>query len=273
MKPIDAKLKGPITGQPPSLEWLALDQLAIDPVYQRMMEGDKSRRIVSGMVKCWDWALCQPLVVTRRADNALFVLDGQHRLEGARQRGDIAHLPCVVLPARSIEAEAEAFVSLNTRRQRLTQTEIFAGMLAQGDPTAKAIDAMMRETGWRLARHGNTAHYKAGDLACAPMLARQVKLSGEAAVRNALVALREAFPDSPIRQAATILRALIDCYGAGRVGDPDALIEVLGFVDDPSDWLLEAELYKRNNPALSKREALAEALLDSANTFAQDEAA
>lgn len=263
MKPIDKKLLGPIAGNPPTLEWIGLAELAIDPAYQRSMDSSKSRALVIGMVKGWDWSLCQPLVVTRRSDNALFVLDGQHRLEGARQRGDIAHLPCVVLSARTVSAEAAAFVKLNTKRQRLTQSEIFVAMLAHGDPDALAINKLMRETGWALVRHSNTAHYKPGDLACAPMLARHISLSGEAAVRNALVALREAYPDTPVRNASSLLRPLIDIYRDKRVSDPDALIEAIGSVDDPADWLLAAQDVKRENPAYSKREALGEAFLEA----------
>lgn len=260
MKPIDRKWLGPVSGNPPTLEWLSLDQLQVDPVYQRAMDGAKSRAIVIGMVKRWNWALCQPLVVTRRECGGLWVIDGQHRLEGARQRGDIPHLPCVVLSARSIEAEADAFVQLNTVRQRLTQTEVFAGMLAQGDPEARRVDAILRETGWRLARHSNTMHYKPGELACAPMLARAIKAHGEPPVRNALAALFEAFSQVPVRQGSTLLRALILLFVEGRVPDPDALIEVLGQCDDPADWLLEAETVRRANLAFSKREALAHAL-------------
>lgn len=272
MQQIDRKYLGPIIGNPPTLEWVAVGMLEIDRAYQRSMESAKSRRIVLGMVKQWDWRRCQPLIVTRRGDGALMVLDGQHRLEGARQRGDVPHLPCFVCPAMAVEAEAEVFVKLNTERQRLTQGEVFAGMLAAGDPEALKVAAMLRETGWELARHSNTAHYKAGQLECAPMLARQVKQQGEAAVRNALTALREAFPEVPVRAASTLLRALIDLYASARIDDPDCLIDALGGVDDPADWLLEAQIYQRENPAFSRREALAEVLYAGAQSLALEAA-
>lgn len=273
MKPIDRKLLGPVTGNPPTLEWIAIDVLEIDPAYQRTMESPKSRKIVLGMVKGWDWRQCHPLVVTRRSDGSLKVLDGQHRLEGARQRGDIPHLPCFVTPAMELNDEAAVFVRLNTERQRLSQTEIFAAMIAAGDEAALKIGAMMRETGWVFARHGNTVEFKPGWLACGPMLARQVKRVGEAPVRNALTALREAFPDRPVRHGSTILAALIDLYAANRAPDPDALIEALGSVEGTQDWMNEAAMFQQQNPAFSRREALIEVICALAAEFAREEAA
>lgn len=269
MKPINKKLLGPIVGTPPSLEWVPVERLSVDPAYQRTMDGSKSRKLVTGMVREWDWRQCQPLIVTRREDGRLLVLDGQHRLEGARQREDIPHLPCFVAASMGVEAEAMVFVKLNTQRQRLSQVEIFAGMVAAGDPIAIGVANLMEETGWRLARHTNTAFYEPGELGCAPMLAREAKRQGGAAVRNALTALREAFPDTPVRQGSSILRALIDLYATDKVTDPDAFIDALGAVDDPSDWMLEAQVVKQNNPALSRREALCNAFLTTAAAFSE----
>lgn len=258
---------GPITGNPPSLEWLSVAALMIEPAYQRATDGSKSQRIIAGMVKQWRWPLCQPLVVTRREDRSIYVIDGQHRLEGAKRRGDIPHLPCVVLAAMPQEREAEAFVELNTTRQALSQIDLFAAMLAAGDPTALRVEALMRETGWTLARHTNSAIYKPGELVCAPMLVRAAKQMGEAAVRNALTTLREAWPDTPVRTASRLLQALMTIFADERLLsriDPDALIEALGAYENPADWIDDGRGMKRANPSLSTREALAEAMIEAA---------
>lgn len=274
-----AKTKaGPITGNPPSLEWLSVNDLMVEPAYQRATDGHKSRSIIAGMVKQWRWPLCQPLVVTRREDRSIYVIDGQHRLEGAKRRGDIPHLPCVVLAAMPQEREAEAFVELNTTRQALSQIDLFAAMLAAGDPAALRVEALMRETGWTLARHTNSAIYKPGELACAPMLARAAKAMGEAVVRNALATLREAWPETPVRTASRLLQALMLIFADERKLtkiDPDALIEALGAYENPGDWIDDGHGMQRANPSLSRREALAEAMIEAAAelTLAQKEAA
>lgn len=263
---------GPVVGDPPSLEWLAVGRLLIEPAYQRATDGDKSRRIIAGMVREWNWALCQPLVASRRHDGSIYVIDGQHRLEGAKKRGDIPHLPCTVLPALDHAGEAAAFVALNTKRQALSQTDVFAGMLAAGDADALALEKLLAETGWALARHTNTADYKPGQLACAPMLARALKAQGEAPVRNALTTLREAFPDRPVRTASRLLQALMLLFGDEtywkRV-DPDALVTALADAADPADWISEGYEVRRRNPAISTREGIAEAMVQAATQWAE----
>lgn len=266
--------RGPMVGNPPSLEWLAPSQLQVDPAYQRATDGHNSRRIIVGMVKCWDWRLCQPLVVTRRACGGLFVLDGQHRLEGARERGDIAHLPCVILPALDIGAEAEAFVKLNTARQKLSQADIFAGMLAAGDPDAVRIDTIMRETGWQLVRSNNSANWQPGALQCAPRLARLLRAHGEAAVRNALASLREAFPETPVRNGARTIEALVRIFARGTLAgfDPDCLVAALAAFETPEEIAGEAHDVALANPAISWIDAMIDVIMAEVREQAQEQA-
>lgn len=264
--------RGPVVGNPPSLEWLAVGQLQIDPAYQRACDGPGSRALIARMIKRWEWPLCQPLVVTRRLDGSLFVIDGQHRWNGAKARGDIPHLPCVVIPAIALEDEAKTFVNLNTARQKLNQVEIFKGMLAASDPAALALVKLLDETGWRLARHANSVAFNPGELACAPMLAKQVQTSGEAPVRNALTALREAYPETPVTTPARMLGALILIFedDARRRGfDADDLIDALAAYEQPTDWIGEGLGMARANPSLTRREALAEAMIEAAREVAK----
>jgi hypothetical protein len=265
--------KGPVAGAPPTLEWVAVERLQVDPEYQRATDGPHSRRIIVGMVKQWDWALCQPLVVSRRNDGGLFILDGQHRHAGAVERGDIPHLPCVILSDRNAASEASTFVALNTKRQRLSQTDLFNGMLAAGDAQAKRTADILAETGWKIAKSSNAAAYGPGYLACAPMLTAALKASGEAPVRNALTALREAYPATAFNVAATLLRALIAIYAANRLEgeDPDLFIESLAAIE-PSEWPDEASDMRRASPSLSSREALVEAMLDNFREFRRADA-
>jgi len=201
------------------------------------------------------------------------VIDGQHRWNGAKARGDIPHLPCVVIPAIAQEDEAWTFVELNTARQKLSQVEIFAGMLAASDPDALALVTLLEQTGWSLARHANSTAFRPGELACAPMLVRQVRAIGEAPVRNALTALREAYPDTPVTTPAKLLMALMLIFEEPeRFGgfDADDLIQALGEVDQPGEWLEEGRDMGRVNPSLSLREALAAAMADAARAVAQE---
>lgn len=263
-----------IKNNPPSLEWIPVDRLQVDPGYQRATDGDKSRRLIFSMVKCWDWSLCQPLVVARRTDGGLFVVDGQHRWEGARSRADIPHLPCVILSTVDHAAEAATFVALNTQRQRLSQTDLFHGMLAAGDEAAKQTAQVIAETGWKIGKGTNVATYGPGYLSCAPMLVRALATHGAPIVRNALTALREAYPDYAFNTASTMLKALIAIYRDGDLEgiDPDLLIETLGSAD-PDVWIEGGRDHRRRNPALSHSEALAASIVNAVSEVRKDRAA
>src|SRR5438270_788977 len=82
-------------------------------------------RLMRRIAANWDWGLCQPLYVARRADGKLYVVDGQHRWAAAKLRGDVWQLPCVVRSFESTEHEAAAFVALNQERTPLTVLQIF----------------------------------------------------------------------------------------------------------------------------------------------------
>ncbi len=262
--------RGPKVGAPPSLEQIPLDRLQVDQAYQRATDSHASRRIIVNMVKRWDWALCQPLVVARRTDGGLFILDGQHRHAGALERGDIDYLPCVILSSLDHRDEASTFVKLNTERQALTQPEVFHGMLASGDPNAKAVQDLLDSTGWECARHTNTASYKVEQLGCAPMLVRTLKAKGDAPVRFALTSLRAAYPDTPVRQSATMIKALLDVFDR-LCDDPDLakavptakLITTIGAAE-PETWVSRGIIYRSTRPAMSMTGAIAATMIAAA---------
>lgn len=256
---------GPQLGVPPSLEQIPVGRLSVDPTYQRATDSPASRQIIVGMVKKWDWSLCQPLVVSRRADGDLLILDGQHRHAGAIERGDIPFLPCVILSSLGLEGEAKTFVELNTKRQRLTQAEVFHGMLAAGDPLAKAVADIIAQTGWNVRKGSNTAAYKPGDLECAPALVKIFRRKGDAPLRFALSSLRAAYPETAVRQSATLLKALIDVFDLiceEPVPTAD-LIAALG-ATPPDTWISRGIIHREAFPAVSQIAAIAATMLAAA---------
>jgi hypothetical protein len=250
-------------GAPPSLEQVPLGRLQVDPTYQRATDSVSSRQLINSMIKTWDWSLCQPIVVSRRPDGTMWVLDGQHRVAGARARGDIPFLPCVLLSSLDHRAEAKTFVGLNTRRQRLTQGQIFHGQLAAGDPTAHRVQKMLDDAQWRVRRISNTASFQPGDLECAPMLVKAVTVLGEHPVRFALNVLRAAYPDQPVRTASNLLKALFELFT--HVGDGEGDLTTVGITTTmatrtPNEWVTAGHLLRDQNPHMSHINALAKAI-------------
>lgn len=251
-----------ICGKPPTLEWIATSDLCIDPVYQRVTEGVQSKRIIRAMVHQWDWRLCLPLSVSRRANDELLVVDGQHRLIGARERGDIAHLPCVISSHANAAEEARTFVALNQQRQRLSQGDIFRASLASGDEEAQATLYLIEKSGLSLAAHSNWTAWKPGQIFCAPAITKARKQYGDGIVGSALTVLSRAYPDEPLRFAGTLLPALYPVFqGRAKIAgfDPECFQEAVSSVDQQG-WLDEASVI-RVREQCSRREALITALI------------
>lgn len=258
---------GPQLGAPPSLEQVPLDRLQVDPTYQRATDSPASRLLINSMIKAWDWSLFQPLAVSRRPDGSLWVLDGQHRLAAARQRGDIPFLPCVLQSSLTHQDEAKTFVGLNTRRQRLNQGQIFHAQLAAGDPGARLVQQMLDDSGWRVCIHRTTSAYQAGDLECAPMLVRALSKLGEHRVRFALNTLRAAYPEIPVRPSATLLKALFEIFDF--VGEDEDAISTAALVatmgrQTPDEWVTAGYALRDQNENLSHIAGIAKALHDAA---------
>jgi hypothetical protein len=122
-------------GPPPRVAWLPVDRLEIDRRYQRPVSKDGRGRI-GRIAAGFRWALFQPLTVAEDAQDGeplWWVIDGQHRLEASRQVG-LARLPCYIVDAPSVEAQAAQFVALNRDRAILLPTQLHRAAAAAARP-------------------------------------------------------------------------------------------------------------------------------------------
>jgi hypothetical protein len=205
---MSATFDAPI-GVLPVLQYCLPAQLQIDPSYQRSIENGESKTLIKAIASKWDWGLCQPLVVARRGDGSLFVIDGQHRLEAAKLRGDIAQLPCVVSDSREASAEAAQFVALNRNRRPLAALDVFRASLASGADEAHAILAALEAAGLSLAPHSNHTAWKPGMVSNIGGIERAWKRLGAAVTTRALELLAKGFEGQVLRYAGTIFPGLV----------------------------------------------------------------
>lgn len=237
-----AKDYPPPRGNPPSIENRAIAELAVDNSYQRM----PNARAVEAIAANWDWRLCAPLTVSRRGDPpALYVIDGQHRLEAARLRGDIPYLPCIVSVFGSMAEEAGCFVEVNTKRQRVTPLETFRAELAAGDAKAKQISRIVSDAGLTIARHSNPNSWKAGQISAIQGVKGAIFRHGEQVAADALRDIASAWPDDIQRFSGRILAALYEIRAKPPAAfDADRLRRTLA-AKPQGDW----------NGAMLKRQA------------------
>jgi hypothetical protein len=227
----------PVRGVPPSIEWVALDGLQIDPHYQRSLEAKDSTPLIRQIATHWDWRLCAPLTVSRRIDPpGLYVIDGQHRLSAARMRGDIPHLPCIVSTFGSIAEEARCFVAVNTKRKRVTPLDTFRAQLAAGDASAVQVSEIIHDSGLSVARHSNHLSWKPGQISCVSGVRNAIARHGVAVTRQALGAVAAAWPDEILQYAGRILAGLYPLFAKPPVKfDPPRFATMMG-TRTQSDW-------------------------------------
>lgn len=255
----------------PTLQYVLPKQLEIDAKYQRSLDSEQSQQLVRAIAQHWNWDLCQPLVVARRPDGKLYVIDGQHRLAAARLRKDIPQLPAVVVQYDCIEDEAASFVLLNQQRKPLTKLDLFKAAVASGDTMASAIVDAMDEAGLRLAPHSNYTAWKPGMVSNIGGIEACWKGRGALVTGLALHALAQGFEGQVLRYAGTIFPGIaavieLEVNGNNGIGPDgeiwDLIVEMLGATSQ-EEWRRAVMTVRVAEPSLNFAKAAERALLNA----------
>jgi hypothetical protein len=220
-KKADATLRlKPVIGSPPAPQFAAISDLLVDDTYQRSIEGGSSQKLIRTIATNWDWRLCMPLLVSRR-DGKLYVIDGQHRKEGAELRGDIAHLPVVVFDFDDPKAEAELFMQANRSRRSMGLLDDFHAAVVAGDPQSVEINEIVEAAGLKVARHQAWQMLKPGEVVFVKAIARAKKSFGREVPETALGVIASAFAGLTLTSTGAIFDALCTMIAEGvKAGAP-----------------------------------------------------
>jgi hypothetical protein len=204
-RPATTRLKvNPPLGIRPSLENCRVHDLSVDPSYQRSVDAGPSKTLIRRIAMYWDWGLFQPLIVARRDDGSLWVVDGQHRLEAAKLRRDLYDLPCVITRYASAAEEAASFVALNQQRRPLNRMQIYRAALAAGDEEARVIQAALEPAGLWIGSGTDLSIQKPGAITCLRGLEDCLRQFGPAVLAAALDVMARAFPGEVLRYSGSI---------------------------------------------------------------------
>jgi hypothetical protein len=157
-RPIDkiAKYKWLSRNVPGQLQYTPKASLQVDPSYQRALNNAKKLRIASN----FNWAAFGVLIVARRNDGSLWVIDGQHRLMAAQSRSDIQDVPVVIFELDgNVMEEATDFLIANRERKPLTGVDSFKAMVVSGDTIALEVRDLIHSAG-RVVSDSNTMSRK-----------------------------------------------------------------------------------------------------------------
>jgi hypothetical protein len=218
----------PPIGSQPSIEWKHLARLSIDGIYQRSPDNEASRRLIASIATKFDWRLCAPLVVSRRTDEALIIIDGQHRWLAASRRNDIPQLPCCVFRYANTEEEARMFILANRARKPMNRLDDYFAALAAADEDALEIQQLVMDAGLQVARNTSSTAWRPGEIAFTAAIANSVRKFGAAITSAVLTNMAVAFPDQKLTHGGAIFGGLVRIMSRPTLEfDPDRLVSAL----------------------------------------------
>jgi hypothetical protein len=218
----------PPTGSQPSIEWLHLGRLSIDGSYQRSTDDAASRRLIASIAAKFDWRLCSPLVVSRRHDDSLVIIDGQHRWLAASKRDDIPQLPCCVFRYDSREEEARMFILANRARKPINRLDDYFAALAAADEDAIEIQQIVTDAGLRVARSTSSTAWSPGEISFTSSIATSIRRFGPAIAWAVLTDMAVAFAGQKLVHGSSIFGALVRIMSRSEPDfDPDRLVAAL----------------------------------------------
>jgi hypothetical protein len=138
-----------LVDEPGEFRWIDKSKLGVDPRYQRL---DIKQRTLRCMKHKWSWIACGCLIVALRPDGTLWVIDGQHRLLGARQRDDIQEMPCLVFNSTHVRQEAEGFYNTQTNRGAMSSIDSFRAEITAEHAVAQQVKAMVEASGYTVLK-------------------------------------------------------------------------------------------------------------------------
>jgi len=256
----------PVIGSPPAPQFIAVGDLLVDDSYQRSIEGGASRKLITKIAENWDWRLCLPLLVSRRAGE-LYVIDGQHRKEAADLRGDIPHLPVVVFDFDDPKAEAELFVAANRSRRQMSKLDDFHAAIVAGDKKAVAVNDVVTGAGLAVARIAAWQYWKPGEVVFVGAIQRLLHSQGTPVVAQALGMMGRAFAGSTLVGGGAIFEGLVTFVQQRardeKPVDEDLMTSVLAGVGIPGWKEATAEVDSGNERADVMLKAIADAYAEA----------
>lgn len=249
-----------IEGLPdPTVERLRVDQLKVDPTYQRHLD----HAWVERKLPLFNRSLLGIITVARR-DGADYIVDGQHRQELIRQARhalgiEVDEVTCNVYVGLTPEQEARLFLGLNAARV-VSPFDRFRAAIAAKDETATNIVHILDglELGYSRQRNSKGEINAVVALQKVYGFVRADKHVGPAVLRHTLDTLKRTWG----KNMASFDRSLIEGLGLfylsfmGKV-DEDRLIEALqGYPGGPRGIKARARMQREvNNRPLARNVA------------------
>ena len=127
---------------------LQIDLLKVDNSYQR---GEASNASTIDKAKHMQHAAMGAIVVGKREDGSLWIVDGLQRALAAKRRGDITEIDCMVFESAGSRHEAEVFLLCNKGRVSVTAKHKYRTSVIAGRSPEAEIDKWLTDNGYSVA--------------------------------------------------------------------------------------------------------------------------
>jgi ParB-like nuclease domain len=195
-------------GAVPMLQWLKIEDLVVDPAYQRPIVGN-GRRNVDRIAREFSWSCFAPVVVSPVEGGKFTIIDGQHRTTSAAILG-IESVPCQIVIA-DLSEQAAAFKAINGTITPISQMALHAAALVANEPWAVQIAHVCACAQVELLRYPVPIDKQSpGQTMAVGAMTQCLKYYGEATLITALQCVTQTANNQPGALRARTIKALCD---------------------------------------------------------------
>lgn len=222
-------------GPRPTLAWIDVELLTVDPRYQRSTDSRASRDNIQRLVERFSWRKFQVLTVVAAGD-LYAIIDGQHRWEAAKLHPAVPSVPCMILPEAGLAEDARTFTAINLDRVAVNPFHLHKARLAAGDPDALHLQEVCDRARIVIPRTNLTPKDLPPRATLALGTIRDCLANfGDGPTVAALSVLADAFPSEPGAVRASLIKAMVQLFvvvkaagvkGAGATGTGGGAVEI-----------------------------------------------
>ena len=234
---LEIKALGPL----PTLEWVDINLIDVEPAYQRDMTGRKQINLIRKIAAGFSWAKFQPPSLVRRDNGRFVAVDGQHRVAAIKLRGDIPKVPAYIMDADSVPLEAEAFIAINSDRRAVHPVSMLRARATAGDPVAIVVLKVCETAKIELVSSGPAAAAKAGRTQAVKGIEKLIGQHGPDVVVRALTAVREAYPETGGELRGPLIAAVSNIAAHNKPLDVPRMSKALA-TQCADDWVLYGQM-------------------------------
>ncbi|CAA0096108.1 Uncharacterised protein [Starkeya nomas] len=198
-------------GAAPMLQWIKIEQLRVDPSYQRDITAE-GRRSLFSIARGFDWCKFAPVIVAPIEGGLYAVIDGQHRATAAALR-KIESVPCEVVIADRAE-QASAFAAINGQVTKVSSMSMYHARVSAGEKAAVECDEVCRAAEVTVLRYPVQATLmKRGETIAPNVILAAIARHGRDAVITALSCVTQTSDGNPGMLGKPVIEALCTVLG------------------------------------------------------------